>query len=119
MKKLMLFTILVILFINSKAQDTTCTVVTVNKIYEFQYRPTKLFDKRDYEGYVYLEVKENEVLALHLYDKEEKFRKIFVYYPFNEGETQKVKTYTLESKSNVYFFNGPKEIAILTQTSAK
>jgi len=119
MKKLMLCSILSILFFNAYPQDTTCTVVMVNKIYEFQYRPTKLLDKRNYNGYVYLEVKENEVLALHLYDKEEKFRKIFVYYPFNEGEAQKVKTYTLESKSNVYFFNGPKEIAVLSQTTSE
>ena len=82
MKKLMLFTILAILFINSKAQDTTCTMVRPHEVLEFHYSPTKLIDRYNYEGYVYLEIKEGEVLALHLYDKQVGFRKVFLYFPF-------------------------------------
>jgi|TARA_R110000787_G_scaffold24813_1_gene69937 hypothetical protein len=117
MKKLALSIGLVAAILSAKAQDTTCTVVSQDKIYEFQYRPTKLLDKRDYEGYVYLGVKENEVLCLHLYDKQPAQRKVFVYLPSNEGETQKVISYTFDSESNLYFFRGPKEIRVLSNST--
>lgn len=116
MKKLTLSIGLLAAVLSGKAQDTTCTVVSQEKVYEFQYNPTKLLEKRGFIGYINIEVKENEVLCLHLYDKQPAFRKVFAFLPSNEGETQKVISYTLDSESNLYFFEGPKEIKVLSNS---
>ena len=98
MKKLMLFTILSTLFINSYSQDTTCTMVQLDRVLEFNYQTNEIINKEYYKGTVFIEVKNEEVLCLHLYDKKKRKRKVIVTYPDGEQVVQ-----TLDSKSNVYF----------------
>jgi hypothetical protein len=98
MKKLMLFTILSTLFINSYSQDTTCTMVSLDEVLEFNYQTDEVIDREDYKGTVLIEVGYREVLCLHLYDKKKRKRKVIVTYPDGEQVVQR-----LDSKSNVYF----------------
>ena len=98
MKKLMLCTILSTLFINSYSQDTTCTMVTLDEVLEFNYQTNEVIDREDYKGTVFIEVGYREVLCLHLYDKVKRKRKVTTTYPNGEQVVQR-----LNSKSNVYF----------------
>ena len=108
MKKLMLFTILSTLFINSYSQDTTCTMVKVDQVLKFNYQTSEVIDREDYKGTVFIEVGYREVLCLHLYDKKKRVRKVIITYPDGEQVIQ-----TLDSKSNVYFTKiGPLTIEV-------
>ena len=94
----MLFTILSTLFINSYSQDTTCTMVKVDEVLEFNYQTSEIIESEDYTGTVFIEVGYREVLCLHLYDKVKRKRKVTTTYPNGEQVVQR-----LDSKGNVYY----------------
>ena len=94
----MLCTILSTLFINSYSQDTTCTMVKVDEVLEFNYQTSEIIEREDYKGTVFIEVGYREVLCLHLYDKKKRKRRVIVTYPDGEQVVQ-----TLDSKGNVYY----------------
>ena len=98
MKKLMLCTILSTLFINSYSQDTTCTMVKVDEVLEFNYQTSEIIEREDYKGAVFIEVGYREVLCLHLYDNVKRKRKVIITYPDGEQVVDK-----LDSKDDVYF----------------
>ena len=98
MKKITLSVALLASVLTAKAQDTICTMVKADEVFEFNYKTSEVISKEDYSGIVFIEVKDGEVLCLHLYDKVKRKRKVTTTYPNGEQVVQR-----LNSKSNVYF----------------
>ena len=89
MKKLMLFSFLSILFINSYSQDTICTYFTGEDVYEFDYRMDSVlsYDEQTTKFYT-IKLGYRQVLCLDLSDKKKRFRKIIIHYDDGEKTTQ-------------------------------
>ena len=98
MKKITLSVALLASVLTAKAQDTTCTMVQLDRVLEFNYKTSEVVNRENYSGIVFIEVKDGEVLCLHLYDNVKRKRKVTVTYPNGEQVVQR-----LNSKSNVYF----------------
>ena len=98
MKKITLSVALLAAVLTAKAQDTICTMVTLNEVLEFNYQTDKVISREDYKGIVFIEVGYREVLCLHLYDKVKRRRKVTTTYPNGEQVVQK-----LDSEGNVYY----------------
>jgi hypothetical protein len=98
MKKITLSVALLALVLTAKAQDTTCTMIKPNKVIEFDYKTSEIINIDNYSGIVFIEVKDGEVLCLHLYDNKRRKRKVTITYPNGEQVVQR-----LDSESNVYF----------------
>jgi hypothetical protein len=98
MKKITLSVALLASVLTAKAQDTICTMVKIDQVLEFNYKTSEVINREDYKGIVFIEVKNGEVLCLHLYDKKKRKRKVIVTYPNGEQVVEK-----LNSKDNVYF----------------
>jgi len=99
MKKLMLFSFLSILFINSYSQDTICTYFTGEDVFEFDYRMDSVlsYDEQTTKFYT-IEVGYRQVLCLDLSDKKKRYRKIITTYSDGEEITQ-----ILNSQQEVYY----------------
>jgi hypothetical protein len=99
MKKLMLFSFLSILFINSYSQDTICSYFSGEDVYEFDYRMDTIlsYDEQITKFYT-IEIAYRQVLCLDLSDEKKRFRKIIIH--FDDGE--KI-TEILDSKQKVYY----------------
>ena len=98
MKKITLSVALLASVLTAKAQDTICTMVQLDRVLEFNYKTNEIISKEYYSGIVFIEVKDREVLCLHLYDKKKNKRKVTTTYPDGEQVVQR-----LDSESNVYF----------------
>ena len=99
MKKLMLFTILSILFFNAYSQDTSCTYFTGKKVVEFDYQmDTILHVQEQTTKFFEIELTYGNVLCLDLSDHKKRFRKVITEY--FDGE---VIEQFLDSKDNVYY----------------
>jgi len=98
MKKITLSVALLASVLTAKAQDTICTMVQLDRVLEFNYKTSEVINKENYNGIVFIEVKDGEVLCLHLYDKKKNKRKVTITYPDGEQVVQR-----LDSESNVYF----------------
>jgi len=98
MKKITLSVALLASVLTAKAQDTTCTMVQLDRVLEFNYKTSEVISKEDYSGIVFIEVNDGEVLCLHLYDKKKNKRKVTITYPNGEQVVQR-----LDSEANVYF----------------
>ncbi len=81
MKKLMLCSILSILFINGYSQDTSCTYFTGKRVIEFNYyTDTILYEVEQKEKFYEIELIYGNVLCLDLSDKKKMFRKVITEY---------------------------------------
>ena len=98
MKKITLSVALLASVLTAKAQDTICTMVKMDEVIEFDFKTSEVISREDYKGIVFIEVKNGEVLCLHLYDKVRRKRIVTTTYPNGEQVVHK-----LDSKSNVYF----------------
>ena len=99
MKKLMLCSILSVLFINSYSQDTTCTYFTAERVIEFDYQTNEiLFEVEQKSKYYDIKVKYGDVLCLDLSDAKKRFRKVII--TFFDGTTIKD---VLDSKDRIYY----------------
>jgi hypothetical protein len=99
MKKLMLCSILSILFINSYSQDTICTYFTGDRVIEFDYQTSEIIAEEVMEGESYvIDVGYREVLCLDLSDGKKRYRKVIT--TFSDGDTI---VDILDSKDNTYF----------------
>lgn len=98
MRYLMLFTLFTSLYFNTYSQDTICTMISQNKVLEFQYNPSKIINKVYVDGSYYINVRKDEILVLHLYDKIEQNRKIVTSFPDNSKYS-----YTFSSKNDIYY----------------
>ena len=98
MKKITLSVALLASVLTAKAQDTICTMVKTDQVLEFNYKTSEVVNREDYKGIVFIEVKDGEVLCLHLYDEKRNKRKVIVTYPSGKQIVDKLK-----SRDNVYF----------------
>jgi len=99
MKKLMLFSVLSILFINSYSQDTLCTYFTGKEVFEFDYQmDTILHVQEQTTKFFEIEITYGNVLCLDLSDHKKRFRKVITEY--FDGE---VIEQFLDSQDEVYF----------------
>ena len=109
MKKLMLCSILSILFINSYSQDTICTYFQGERVIEFDYQTSEIISESVMEGKSYvIDVGYREVLCLDLSDHKKRFRKVITHYDDGDKTSQ-----ILDSKDNVYYSPiGPVKIEV-------
>ena len=99
MKKLMLCSILSILFFNAYSQDTSCTYFTGERVIEFNYyTDTILNEVVQTTKFFEIEITYGNVLCLDLSDHKKRFRKIIT--EFFDGE---VIEQFLESKDDIYY----------------
>ena len=99
MKKLMLCSILSILFFNAYSQDTSCTYFEGKRVIEFDFYKSEIqYEVKQEEKFYEIKLTYGNVLCLHLYDNKKRFRKVIIEY--FDGE--KVEQF-LESKDNVYY----------------
>ena len=98
MKKITLSVALLATVLTAKAQDTICTMVGLDEVLEFNYQTSEVIEREDYKGIVFIEVKDGEILCLHLYDKVKRKRKVTTTYPNGEQTVHR-----LQSKDNVYY----------------
>ena len=116
MKKLMLCSILLVLFINSYSQDTICTYFTGYRVIEFDYQTSEIITEEVMDGKSYIiEVGYRDALCLDLSDGKKRFRKVITHYDDGEKTTQ-----ILNSKDNGYFSPiGPVRIEVRRPTILK
>ena len=98
MKKLILCAILSTLLFKVYSQDTICTMVQTDRVLEFDYFANKVINVAPTDGSYFVNVRENEVLVLHLYDKIDASREIITTFPDNSQLND-----IFESKSNIYY----------------
>jgi hypothetical protein len=99
MKKLMLCSILSILFINSYSQDTICTYFTGERVIEFDCQTSEIISETGMEGKSYvIDVGYREVLCLDLSDGKKRFRKVITTYDDGDKTTQMP-----DSKDDIYY----------------
>jgi hypothetical protein len=99
MKKLMLCSILSILFFTTYSQDTSCTYFTGKRVIEFNYyTDTILYEVEQAEKFYEIEIIYGNVLCLDLSDHKKRFRKVITEY-FDGEKTEDF----LESKDDVYY----------------
>ena len=85
MKKLMLCSILSIVFFNAYSQDTTCTYFVGNVVYEFNYQTSEIiYEKTHNSGLYTIKVKDGDVLCLDFSDSIPCIRKVVTTY--SDGE---------------------------------
>ena len=92
------FTLLMCLCFNTFCQDTICTMIQTNRIIEFNYYTNEVLNIAPTEGSYFINVREEEVLVLHLYDKIDASREIITTFPDNSQLND-----IFESKNNVYY----------------
>ena len=116
MKKLMLCSILSILFINSYSQDTICTYFQGERVIEFNYQTSEIISETVMEEKSYvIDVGYREVLCLDLSDGKKRFRKVITHYDDGDKTSQ-----ILDSKDDVYFSPvGPIRIEVRRPTILK
>ena len=99
MKKLMLCSILSILFFNAYSQDTSCTYFTGKEVYEFDYQmDTILYWEEQTTKFFEIEITYGNILCLDLSDDKKRFRKVITEY--FDGE---VIEQFLDSQNEVYY----------------
>lgn len=99
MKKLILCSILSILFFNAYSQDTTCTYFSGKEVYEFDYQmDTILYWEEQTTKFFEIEITNGNILCLDLSDDKKRFRKVITEY--FDGE---VIEQFLDSQDEVYF----------------
>ena len=109
MKKLMLCSILSVLFFNAYSQDTTCTYFSGKEVYGFDYQMDTILYSVDFEVGGELQVKNigkfyeipiayGDILCLDLSDEKNRVRKVVT--TFFDGTTREDM---LDSKNEVYF----------------
>ena len=99
MKKLILCSVLSILFINSYSQDTICTYFTGEDVFEFDFLTSDpiAYYLQTTKFYT-IKIGYREVLCLDLSDHKKRFRKVIIHYDDGEKTTQ-----ILDSKDNTYY----------------
>ena len=112
MKKITLSVAALALALNSYSQqlfDTTCTMVTKKEILEWCYDTDYLLDSLLHKGEYTMQVPENEVKCLHLFDdKWWSIRKVTIIYP--DGE---VWQDVLNASDHVYYTDpGPLKLIV-------
>lgn len=84
----------------SRAQDTTCVMITLDEVINFNYYTSEVIDRHPLTFSHTIEVKEGEVLCLHLFDDKRRFRDITLHFEdgYHLHEVFKSKDNVLYSK---------------------
>lgn len=83
-----------------RAQDTTCVMITLDEVINFNYYTSEVIDRHPLTFSHTIEVKEGEVLCLHLFDDKRRFRDVTLYFEdgYHLHEVFKSKDNVLYSK---------------------
>ena len=99
MKKLILCSILSILFFNTYSQDTSCVYFHEEEVHLFNYYTSEILSSIEQtEEFIEISVDSNEVLCIHLSDRKISTREVFMYY--SDGKWSRSE---LNSKDNAYY----------------
>ena len=98
MRYLTLYSLFTAFALNAYAQDTICTMIQSDRVIEFNYYTNNVINVAPIEGSYFINVREGEVLVLHLYDKMNALRNIITTFPDNSQLND-----IFSSKSNVYY----------------
>jgi uncharacterized protein (DUF1330 family) len=98
MKKLTLSIGLLAGILTSNAQDTTCTMIQTDRVLEFNYKTNEVINVVPNKGSYFINVRDGEVLVLHLYDKIDTVRTVITTFPDN---SQLIGIFN--SKADVYY----------------
>ena len=98
MRYLTLYSLFTAFGLNLYAQDTICTMIQSDRVIEFNYYTNNVINVAPIDGSYYINVREGEVLVLHLYDKMDAVRDIITTFPDNSQLND-----TFNSKSNIYY----------------
>tara|TARA_R100001082_G_scaffold81951_1_gene48871 strand:- start:638 stop:994 length:357 start_codon:yes stop_codon:yes gene_type:complete len=108
MKKITLSIALLAATITGSAQDTTCTMVTKDKVFKFNYYTDEILRSTEHtKGSVFIDVGYHQVECLHLFDDVNRVRKVILTYDDGTQVSEIVN-----SKSNVYYATGPVRIEV-------
>ena len=108
MKKITLSIALLAGILTSNAQDTTCTMVTKDKVFKFNYYTDEILRSTEHtKGSVFIDVGYYQVECLHLFDGVNRVRKVILTYDDGTQVSEVV-----DSKSNVYYATGPVRIEV-------
>ena len=80
------------------AQDTTCVMVTMDEVLNFDYQTSEVIDREKAKGNTSIRVEANEVLCLHLLDEKRRFRDVTITYDDGDSNHE-----IFNSKDNVLF----------------
>ena len=85
----------------SYAQDTLCVMVCLDRVLHFDYSTSDIIGKEFTSDEVEIKVNDDQVLALHFFDKKRRFRDVTIV--FDDGDhthdTFKTKNQVLYSSS--------------------
>ena len=89
-----------IIAFNVNAQDTICVMVTLDELIVFDYQTSEIETRQAHNDFapISIEVKDTEVLCLHLLDEKRRFRDVTTVW--EDGDHQHD---TFESKDDVYY----------------
>ena len=108
MKKITLSVALLASVLATKAQDTTCTMITRENVTKFNYYTDTILRSREHtKGSVFIDVGYNQVEVLHLFDDKSRIRKVILTY---DDGSQVVEI--CDSKSDLYYATGPVRIEV-------
>ena len=67
-----------IIAFNVNAQDTICVMVTLDELIVFDYQTSEVETRQPHNEFtpISIEVKDTEVLCLHMYDEKRRFRDV-------------------------------------------
>jgi len=86
--------------ITTNAQDTTCVMICLDEVINFDFQTSEVLNRYDHEGDLELRIEDGEVLCLHLFDNKKRFRDITT--TFSDGDHMHN---TFNTKDNVVFSN--------------
>ena len=89
-----------IIAFNVNAQDTICVMVTPSELIVFDYQTSEVETRQPHNDFtpISIEVKDTEVLCLHLLDEKRRFRDVTLIWEDGDHRHD-----TFESKDDVYF----------------
>jgi|TARA_R110002050_G_scaffold139908_1_gene264475 hypothetical protein len=86
--------------VTTNAQDTTCVMICLDEVINFDFQTSEVLNRYDHEGELELRIEDGEVLCLHLFDNKKRFRDITT--TFSDGDHMHN---TFNTKDNVVFSN--------------
>jgi hypothetical protein len=89
-----------IIAFNVNAQDTICVMVTLDELIVFDYHTSEVETRQPHNAFtpISIEVKDTEVLCLHLLDEKRRFRDVTTMWENGDHRHD-----TFESKDDVYY----------------
>ena len=96
--KQILITIMLLTGLASYSQDTLCVMICLDEVIDLNYKPSKITNRTDHKGDFEINVREGEVMCLHLCDEKRRYRDVTT--TFEDGDHIQN---TFDSFDNVVF----------------